>query len=496
MTGTNEMNETSIDLFEGKTPPELVLICETFKNAGWQIYLVGGAVRDILHFGSAASVNLDERDFDLATDASPEEVMALFARKRVFTIPTGLKHGTVTVVVNKRNFEVTTFRLDKGYSDGRRPDSVEFSRSLSEDLSRRDFTVNAMAYDVLDRRLIDPFGGWEDVKGRTIRTVGDPLERFGEDGLRPVRACRIASALGYEIEKSTFEAIPRTLDVVMKVSVERIHDELIKLMKTDKPSVGLEYLRKSGILERIMPEIIEGYGVEQNEYHKYEVYYHNLYACDAAPKNKPYVRLAALFHDLGKPRSKNFALRTGNGNVFYNHEVIGERMARKVLKRLKASNEEIERVCLLVKMHMFYYTEDWTDGAVRRFLRKLGGDMEILEDLFDLRRADRIGSGLRNGEAEILEKFRKRIRRVMEEDSALKVTDLDIDGHAIMQHFRIKPGRIVGRMLNEMLERVLDDPSLNTREELLRIGGEYLKQAEEGEPANEFRAKSTRAPEG
>ncbi len=472
-----DIQEINIDLFGGNAPPELMEISGTFKHAGYQIYLVGGAIRDILHFGNVEKAGLHDKDFDFATDASPHEVIELFSRKRVYTIPTGLKHGTVTVVLGKRNYEVTTFRLDKGYSDGRRPDRVEFSGSVVEDLSRRDFTVNAMAYDVVEKKLIDPFGGMKDIERKTIRTVGNPVERFREDGLRPVRACRIAAYLNYSIEPETFAAIPGTLDVVMKVSIERIHDEILKLMKADKPSVGLEYLRKCGILERVMPELLEGYGVDQNEYHKYEVYYHNLYACDAAPKSKPFVRLAALFHDIAKPRSKNFALKTGNGNVFYNHEVIGERMARKILRRLKASNQEVNHVCLLVKMHMFYYTEDWTDGAVRRFLRKLDCDMDTLEDLFDLRKADRIGSGLRNGEAEILEKFRRRIARVIEEDNAMKVTDLDIDGYVIMQHFHIKPGRIVGSMLNEMLERVLDNPGLNNREDLLKIGEEYLKKA-------------------
>lgn len=476
------MKETDIidiDLFSGNPPQELVIISEEFRNAGFEIYLVGGAIRDIIHTNVHKHKILRDADFDFATSATPKQMMKLCDSKNYFTVPTGLKHGTVTVVLNGKHFEVTTFRVESEYSDGRHPDRVEFSDSVLEDLSRRDFTVNAMAYDVLSCKLVDPFGGMNDIEHRVIRTVGNPVERFTEDGLRPIRACRIAAGLGYTIEPETFSAIPRTLEVVKKVSVERVRDELVKLMKADKPSLGLETLRESGVLELFLPELLEGYGVDQNEFHKYTVYYHNIYACDKVPSNRPMIRFSALFHDIGKPRAKNFAIKVGNGNVFYNHEVISERMTKKILRRLKFSNQETQYITKLVQLHMFYYTEEWTDGAVRRFLRKIDGDLSFLDDLFILRKADRLGSGMKRGEADILKKFKSRIKKILEQENAFKVTDLDIDGNVIMNHFRLKPGRIIGEMLNFMLEKVIDEPELNRQEELLKLGEEYLRLFEQ-----------------
>lgn len=470
-----------IDLFAGNPPQELVTISEEFRKAGFEIYLVGGAIRDIIHTNVHQHKILRDADFDFATSATPNQMMKLCSHKEYFTVPTGLKHGTVTVVLDNKHFEVTTFRVESEYSDGRHPDRVEFSDSVLEDLSRRDFTVNAMAYDVLSNQLVDPFRGMNDIEERIIRTVGNSVERFTEDGLRPIRACRIAAGLGYGIEPETFSAISKTLDVVKKVSVERVRDELLKLMKADKPSLGLEMLREAGILDLFMPELMEGYGVDQNEYHKYSVYYHNIYACDHVPSDRPLIRFAALLHDIGKPRAKNFALKVGNGNVFYNHEVISERMTKKLLRRLKFSNQEVQYITKLVQLHMFYYTEEWTDGAVRRFLRKIDGDLSFMDDLFLLRKADRLGSGMKRGEAEILKQFKRRIKKILEQENAFKVTDLDINGKDIMRHFQLKPGKIIGEILNYLLEKVMDDPELNQKEELLKLSDEYLQQNEESD---------------
>ncbi|MGC8765541.1 MAG: CCA tRNA nucleotidyltransferase [Brevinematia bacterium] len=475
-----EIFRKKINLFPSGIPEDIKFIASKFMENGFEIYLVGGAVRNLIIYGDK---NI-KWDFDFATNAKPEKVIDLFKDKRkggVFTVPTGLSHGTVSVVIkhgnNFTNYEITTYRTEDVYVDGRHPKSVSFSSSILEDLSRRDFTINAMAYDLFEKFILDPFGGYEDVKRKLIRSVGDPLIRFKEDGLRPVRACRIAAQLGFRIDEKTFNAIPEVLDVVKKVSMERIKDELMKLLKyAEKPSYGIELMRKSGILQLFIPELLEGYDVAQNEFHKYDIYYHNLFSCDAVDKNKPLVRLAALLHDIGKARAKKYALQTGIGNVFYNHEVIGEKMSEKILKRLKFSNSEIKRVQMLVRLHMFYYTEDWTDGAVRRFLRKFDGDEEFLKDLFELRKGDRIGSGLKNKEADIIEKFKERIRKVIEEDNALKVTDLDINGYEIMEHFNIPPSRTIGQMLEYMLEKVLDNPELNKKEKLIEIGKEFLEK--------------------
>lgn len=481
------MQKLKIDLFTRSAPEDVLYISRKLREKGFEVYLVGGSVRNLLLHEGEDNVRLRDSDYDFTTNATPQQVISIFREKpsegnnrsRTFTIPTGLSHGTVTVVMEREDgphhYEMTTFRIDGTYVDGRHPAQVAFSSSLEEDLSRRDFTVNALAYDVLNGELFDPCEGLKDLKHGLIRTVGDPVARFTEDGLRPVRACRIAAQLGFKIEKKTFEAIPLTMDVIKKVSMERVHDEFMKMMRSEKPSVGIEYMRETGILGLFMPEVMEGYAVDQNEFHRHDVYYHNLYSCDAVPPEKPLVRMAALFHDIGKPRAKNYAISNGNGNVFYNHEIIGERMAERVLKRLKFSNNDLRTITRLVKMHMFYYTEEWSDGAVRRFLRKIDGNMEFLSDLFELRKADRIGSGLKSGEADILVRFRKRISAIVEADNALKVTDLEIDGNEIMAHFKIKPSPAIGRMLEYMLEKVLDDPALNKKEDLYAIGEEFLK---------------------
>ncbi len=361
---------------------DVELIARTITEAGFECYMVGGSVRDLI-------LGFPVYDFDFATNARPDRLMKLFRR----TVPTGIKHGTVTVLLKEHAYEVTTYRADGKYLDGRRPESVSFSDTLEEDVQRRDFTINGLAYDVMAERVIDLVDGIIDLRAGIIRTIGDPMDRFGEDGLRTYRACRFAAKLGFEIEEGTFEAIAKTLDVAAKVSVERVKDELVKLLETEKPSVGLEYMRKSGLMELFLPELARCYGVEQNKYHLYDIYYHSVYSCDAAPRGNYPIRLSALLHDIGKLPT----IRKGDDgeNTFYNHEVVGSRMTRKIMTRLKFSNEDIQRVVNLVNNHMFHYTDEWTDGAVRRFMRKVG--MENLEELFLLRRADREGNGMRGG---------------------------------------------------------------------------------------------------
>ncbi|HQP49110.1 MAG TPA: CCA tRNA nucleotidyltransferase [Spirochaetota bacterium] len=434
-------------------------IVTTFSESGFECYLIGGSVRDLL-MGAPAY------DFDFATNARPQQVMKLFKR----VIPTGIKHGTVSLLFNDdATYEITTYRADGKYVDGRRPESISFSDTLEEDVMRRDFTINGLAYDVIKQELIDYVGGLDDIDRRIIRTIGDSIDRFSEDGLRPYRACRFAAKLHFTIDSGTFDAIGKTLDVARLVSAERVRDELLKLLDADTPSVGFEYLRESGLLDLMIPELARCYGVVQNKYHMYDIYYHSIYSCDAAPSGNHIVRIAALLHDIGKVATR----REGDDGdyTFYNHEVIGSRIAKKILSRLRFSNEEISRITNLISNHMFHYTDEWTDGAVRRFMRKVG--VENIDDLFMVRFSDREGNGMRGGLPAPIGKLRRRMERVIEEENAITVKDLDIDGHVLMNEFSITPGPTIGKILNHLLELVLDEPEINERDILLEKAREY-----------------------
>lgn len=434
---------------------------KTFHEKGFECYLVGGSVRDLI-------LGFDVYDYDFATNAHPEEVMKLFKR----VIPTGIKHGTVTVLVQGMEFEVTTYRADGKYFDGRRPESVYFASTLEEDVIRRDFTINGLALDINTNEIIDHVNGLADISAGIIKTIGNPDERFREDGLRTYRACRLASKLNFIIEEKTFDSIKQALDVAGMVSVERVRDELLKLLDTEKPSVGFEYMRKSGLLNISLPELAQAHGIEQNRFHIYDIYYHSLYSCDAAPIGNPMVRLAALFHDIGKVQTKKMG---DDGDfTFYNHEVIGARIVRKIMKRLKFSNTEIDQVNNLIINHMFHYTSEWTDGAVRRFMRKVG--VENLPDLFTLREADRSGNGSRFGIPEPIKKLQERIGLILEAENAITVTDLDINGNIIMDAFDLQPGQIIGQILKELLELVLDNPEINERDILLHEASEIYEK--------------------
>ena len=423
-------------------------IVKTLSEKGFECYLVGGSVRDLL-------LGRPVYDYDFATNARPELVKGLFRR----VIPTGIKHGTVSVLMGGRTYEVTTYRADGKYVDGRRPDTVTFSETLEEDVKRRDFTINGLAYDMLREELIDYIGGVEDISRKIIRTIGEPIDRFSEDGLRPYRACRFAAKLNFTIEERTLQAITETLDIARLVSSERVREELMKLLEADKPSEGLEYLRISGLMDIFLPELSRCHGVLQNKYHLYDIYYHSVYSCDAAPADRPLIRLTALLHDLGKLPTRR---EGADGDyTFYNHEVLGTRMARKIMQRLKFSNEDIAHATNLINNHMFYYMLEWTDGAVRRFMRKVG--VENLEDVFLLRRADREGNGMRGGLPAPIGQLRKRIEKIIEDENAITVRDLDINGHVIMEEFGIQPGPMIGKILNELLEMVLDEPEKNNR---------------------------------
>ncbi len=435
-------------------------IVSTFNKNGYKCYLVGGSVRDLL-------MGRDVYDYDFATDAKPQVVTKMFKR----VIPTGLKHGTVSVLLSGKSYEVTTFRADGKYIDGRRPESVSFSKDLKEDVIRRDFTINGIAYEPLKGEIIDYVNGIADIEAGIIRTIGNSIERLSEDGLRSYRACRFASKLNFKIEEETFDAIKKTLDVSKNISVERIREEFMKLLQSETPSVGLEYLRECGLLEQFLPELDSCYGVSQNKYHVHDIYYHSVYSCDGAKKDMPMIRLSALLHDLGKLPTRKPG-KDGD-NTFYNHEVVGAKIARRLMKRLKFSNEEISKVNNLVLNHMFHYTDEWTDGAVRRFMRKVG--VENLEDLILLRMADRFGTGSREGMPGPIKVLKKRIEKAIEEENAITVKDLEIDGHIIMKEFSVTPGPIIGKILNELLEIILDEPEKNNSKFLLEKSKEVYE---------------------
>ena len=459
-----------------KIPCELKKMNSLFEAAGFEAYLVGGAVRDEI-MGKGA------HDWDVATNARPEDVIKIFHR----VIPTGIKHGTVTVHFMKKAIEVTTFRTESDYSDGRHPDKVEYAGHIEEDLSRRDFTMNAMAASLKDGHIVDPYGGADDIKARVIRAVGVPHERFMEDGLRPVRAVRFASQLGFRIEENTWAAILRE-DILKKaagISLERFRDEFCKILLSSVPSVGLKLLEDSGLLKIFVPELLQGRACVQSDergFHSFDVLDHNFYACDGAvmrgaseaceqsPADSLLIlRLAALFHDVAKPSCK----RVDGGKItFYNHEIAGEKMARGILVRLKFSNAQIDAVCHLIKEHMFNYESSWSDAAVRRFVQRVGA--QNIDALFDLRLADIYG--MKRVEVRLhdtavcgkLLELRSRVDAALSQKSAMGLKDLAVNGGDLIA-IGIPAGKKMGAILKELFEAVTDDPAMNSRDELLGL---------------------------
>ena len=441
-------------------PGEVLSALERLRAGGHQAYLVGGTVRDVLmgrpdveqaSAGAAAPV-------DVGTDRLPREVMALFPRVE----PIGLEHGTVLVLLEGRALECTTFRCEGPYGDARHPDEVRFTADLREDLGRRDFTVNAMAFDPVSGVLVDPSGGLEDLERRRLRAVGDALARFREDALRPLRAARFAATLDLELEPGTRAALGGVKDRARLVALERVREELVKLMAAPRPSVGLERLREAGLLELWLPELARCYGVPQNRWHAHDVYVHALRTCDHAPAAKPAVRWAALLHDVGKPDTR--VERRGEG-TFYGHEQVGAELADGLLERLRFPAAERAAIVHLVREHMFDYRAQWSDAAVRRWVRRVGE--EAVADLFDLRIADMLGNGLKTGFPAQLEPLRRRLERVLAESHALHVRDLVVGGEDVMRVLGIGPGPAVGAALASLLEEVLEEPERNTRERLL-----------------------------
>jgi putative nucleotidyltransferase with HDIG domain len=433
-------------------PDAVLALLDELHAAGHAGYVVGGSLRDAL-LGRAPA------DWDLATDARPERLVALF-HGAVYEN----RFGTVGVRRHGEVFEVTTFRLEHDYADHRRPHRVEFADDLAADLARRDFTVNAIAWgrsavDAGANGLVDPFDGVGDLGRRLLRAVGDPAERFGEDALRMVRAVRLTAVLGFEIEPATLVAIREQAPLVAHLSAERLGAELEKLLAAPTPSVGLRLMGETGLLAVIAPELAAQRGIPQNKVPGEDLWDHTLRTVDAVPASRPVVRLAALVHDLGKPST----LADGH---FHHHEVVGARMAEQLLRRLRFPRPVIEDVSLLVRHHMFVADPTFTDAAVRRFLRRVGP--RHIDDLFELRRADNIGSGLAPDHPVVTE-FRARLDAEIAAAAALERNALAIDGDDLMRELGLTPGPRLGRLIDALVERVIDDPELNTPATLLLL---------------------------
>ena len=439
--------------------PVLKEIASIFINAGKEIYLVGGAVRDMLRGKKI-------HDWDLATNALPDEVTKIVRRSGGKVVPTGIKHGTVTIFYKHHSAEVTTFRTESDYTDGRRPDHVDYAATIEEDLSRRDFTMNAIALSLPSGDIVDPFGGAKDIKARLIRCVGNPSERFSEDGLRPMRAVRFASQLDFTIDKNTLNAIDGALEVCAKVSQERVRDEIDKILASSKPSRGFHLMEKTGLLKLFLKELADCRGIEQKGFHQFDVLDHLLLTCDytAAKNYSRELRLAALFHDVGKPAVREMD-KTGVW-TFYRHEEVSSVMCNSILSRLRYPNAVIETVCHLIKEHMFLYEESWTDAAVRRFIARVGE--ANLEDIYRLRFADVYGFSGKESKYPPLINLVDRVKKVLTSGRAFTIKDLAVSGNDLMT-IGIPAGKKMGAILKELLETVLDDPAQNTQEKLLEI---------------------------
>lgn len=395
-------------------------------------------------------------------------------------------------VINPKEevFEITTFRSDGEYKNYRKPEDVVWGETLKSDLNRRDFTINSMAIkfskeflesldftksgdlisvDADNFEVIDLHGGMNDLKYQIIKTVGDPNKRFNEDALRLLRVIRFSVQLNMQIDDETYAAIIKNTNLIEHISWERIRDEFLKMIKSNYPKEAIEILDKTGLLNIIMPELLEGKMVMQGGHHISDVWTHSLDALDECPSKDPIIRLATLLHDIAKPRT----LKVIDGKpTFYNHEIIGSRIAKTIAKRLRLSNEEIERIFILVRYHMFHYQPENNDASIRRFMKKVG--LENINDILDVREADRLGSGARKTSWRLEEMKQRMIEQLHQPFS---VGDLEIDGNDLMKELNLKPGKIIGEILNDLFEKVLDNPELNTKEQLLEIAKKFTSSS-------------------
>ncbi len=431
-------------------------IIEKLNSNGFLGYFVGGCVRDTL-------MGKTPTDFDITTNAKPEEILEIF--KDYKTIDIGKKFGTIIISSGKFSIEVTTFRSDGIYLDGRKPEEVTFSTSLEEDLMRRDFTINAMAFDS-SLKVIDLFGGVEDLKNRVIKTVGDPYERFKEDYLRILRGVRFASTLDFFIEDNTLDAMGELAPNILKLSKERIRDEFSKILLSNNPSKGLNLLMELGILTDIIPPLREIIGYNQRTYHHYlDLFDHTLCVVENL-EPKLHLRLAGLFHDIAKPRT--FSIEEEGHAHFYGHDKLGSVMAEEVLRDLRYPNDLIDRVKKIIGEHMRVQSEI-SDRALRRQILRVGE--ENIYDLLDFFIADRLCTA-HFAEIDFLKEAKIRVKNLLEEEDIGKKNFLKVNGNDII-NLGFSQGPQVGQILNYLTERVIEDPTLNKREILLKIIEEY-----------------------
>jgi tRNA nucleotidyltransferase (CCA-adding enzyme) len=459
-------------------PKEVVAVSDVLLDNHYKAHLVGGCVRDLL-------LGCTPNDWDIATNAKPEEVQKLFSSfayasaDRPATVYEN-QFGTVGVKTDSDNpslkvIEITTYRIEGKYSDKRHPDSIRFAKTIEDDLSRRDFTINAIAYDLDEEELVDPYGGQDDLTKEIIRTVGEPKDRFNEDALRLLRAVRFSAQLGFEIHNDTMRAIEVHAHLLEFIAKERIRDEFSKLLMTNQGHEGVRLLFSLKLLPIILPELLEGVDVSQNKHHVFDVFEHSVRSLAYAVEQKfaLEIRLAALLHDVGKPKSKR---GEGENSTFYGHQVVGERMALKALDRLRYSKDIIELVALLVREHMFVYDPDAvTEAGVRRLVRRVG--KENVDDLIKLREADRIGSGVPKAQPYRLRHLKAIIEKVSQDPIHPKM--LKVKGDDVMKLLNIEPGPKIGMILAVLLEEVLDNPSLNDVEVLEKRVRELGEQSEE-----------------
>ncbi|OGG93623.1 hypothetical protein A3G63_01240 [Candidatus Kaiserbacteria bacterium RIFCSPLOWO2_12_FULL_52_8] len=451
-------------------PKEVNHVSEALRAQGFEAYLVGGCVRDLI-------LGREPKDWDVTTDATPEQIQGVFPDSFYEN-----DYGTVGVKTGSEDerlaiVEVTPYRTESKYSDKRRPDAVTFGASLLEDLARRDFTINAIALDDAMGSVVDPYKGQKDIKDKLVRAVGVATDRFNEDALRMLRAVRLVAELGFGIDGDTAAAISKNSKHLSHVSRERVRDELSRILKSDQPMNALVLAQRLGILESIAPDLIRGIGIEQNQAHSYEVFEHLMRTMQhAADKNWNFdIRLSGLFHDVSKPETRRWSDEKKEW-TFHGHEVVGSRVTRKALEDLRFSRETIEKVVKLVRWHMFFSDpEQITLSAVRRMIKNVGE--ENIWDLLNLRICDRIGTGRPKEQPFRFRKYKAMVEQALRDP--ISVSMLNTDGNHIMETFRVEPGPRLGYVLNALLEEILDDSKLNTREYLDKRTGELLEIPED-----------------
>jgi tRNA nucleotidyltransferase (CCA-adding enzyme) len=441
-----------------KIPKEVIEIYQKLRKEGFEVYFVGGCVRSLL-------LDVPVKDWDLTTSAKPDEIQKVFDNSFYDN-----KFGTVGIPYllkgQKKVVEITTYRTEKSTTPTHHPESVEWGKTLEEDLSRRDFTINAIALSITDDKdkLVDPFGGEKDLKGKTVKAVGDPNQRFKEDALRLMRAIRIATELQFKIEDKTWEAIKKDAKLLDHISKERVRDELLRILKSEYAYEGVMLLHNSGLLKYIIPELLEGVGISQKRpgrHHTEDVFTHNVLSLKFTPSKDPIVKLATLIHDIGKP---SVAAKDEKGLViFYNHEVSGAKIAKDIAERLRLSNKDKEKIVTLVRWHMFSVSEFLTDAAVRRFIRRIG--TENVGDMMDLRIGDRLGGGTQTAESWRVKKFKEKVAGELA-PKPFSINDLVVDGKDVMRILNIKPGPKIGEILEKLFAEVDENLELNSKEYL------------------------------